>query len=423
MTPGDIHFLINNRRINPQLVFGSMKDVSFFDQLKDHLTGDCIVRFKVGNKTVENKVILKRMELRVENNFVSYNIDSFIKQQKERVTKEKENAQFVESPTDIFFIPAQSLLACNKTFPDFDRSQLAKDPQGPRFFVSHRWLSTTHPDPKGRHLALLKLHAAAHKDAFYWIDFSCLPQSRNAADEELFNNTLPKIASIQAKASTIIINEADYHERLWCYIELFAGVLFSQTNLTTVGKIPRTIEYLGNGPVDHSILEKILILKEPAWDKFKVTKLSDIPGIKYNYTWLAKLVKFQLYDRFSELRNSLPGNEIYSGIHYPQSAFGIDYQATFDRMRPLFTDFGGDIQHIYNDDALLWLAERFSWSVYPDEYSIEDLQFSDSLVHSEEMVGWIAILLGIITIVNKGEDKIYNLRDVYAKIVLMSFFR
>jgi len=117
----------------------------------------------------------------------------------------------------------------------------------------------------------------------------------------------------------------DYDERLWCNIEHLAAVFFAQTNVATVGRMPRTVEYLGPARPDRNIIEREQMLQEPAWDKLKVTKPSDIPGVKYNYRWLTNLVKFQLYDRFSELRESLPGSAWYSGLHYPQSTFGINY--------------------------------------------------------------------------------------------------
>lgn len=416
----DINFYVNDRRLGRKVLIGSQSGAEFFDQLKEHLTGDRDVVFYVGNQRVENRVVLKKNEYWVRNTFVAYDIDSFVALEETRVREEKADARFEESPTDVYFLTSESVLSCGDRLPSFDRSSLVKDAEGPKFFVSHRWLSA-HPDPEGKHLVLLKQHASTHRDSFYWIDFSCLPQSRNAADQELFKKTLPKIASIQAKASTIVILADDYDERLWCYIEHFTGVLFAQTNIA--GQDFRTIEYRGPGEIDRSIVDKVQVLQEPPWDKFKVTKSSDIPGIKYNYRWLANLVQFQLYDRFSELRNSLPGHQVYSGPHYFQSAFGLDYTTSLARLRALFTNFGGDIEYFYKPESLLRLAERFSWSIYPDDYKIEDFRFSPSLFFSEDMVGWIALLLAIVKTVNRSNDKLVNLRDLYARIVLMSLFK
>lgn len=422
-TYGDLHFYINERRAGMTVITGSQPGAAFFDQFKAHLKGECAVKFHVGTQKVENKVILNGNDLRVSTTFVPLDIEPFIQRQKQRVREEMQEAHFVEEPTDIYFIPATTLLAEGRAFPEFTPEILDKDPNGPKYFVSHRWLSPTHPDPQGKHLALLKEHARNHTDAFYWVDYSCLPQSRNADDQDLFSKTLPKIASIQAKASTIVITESDYDDRLWCHIEHLAGVFFSQSNVATIGRRPRTIEYLGTATLDRSILDEVQTLQEPAWDRFKVTKRSDIPGIKYNYRWLANLVKFQLYDRFSELLNSLPGSEVYTGLQYPQSAFGIDYTSTLGAVRSLFSEFGGDVEYFYKPESLLWLAQRFSWSIIPDDYKIDDFLFSESLFFSEDMVGWIALLLGIVNVVNSGNEKIVNLRELYAKIVLMSLFR
>jgi hypothetical protein len=39
------------------------------------------------------------------------------------------------------------------------------------------------------------------------------------------------------------------------------------------------------------------------------------------------------------------------------------------------------------------------------------------------MVGWIALLLGMISILNADNEKIVNLREHYAKIALISLFK
>jgi hypothetical protein len=200
-------------------------------------------------------------------------------------------------------------------------------------------------------------------------------------------------------------------------------MLFSLTNLETIGKVPRTIEYIGTATVNRSIFERVYNLEEPSWDRLKVTKQSDIPGIKYNYKFLSNLVRFQLYDRFSELRNSLPGHEIYSGQHYFQSAFGINYEKTLYSLRKLFVDFGGSSANLYKPNSLNWLAKRMSFSKSPENYAMSDLKFCPKLVFSENMVGWIALLLSILKAIKKRTNmETLEVRNLYAKIVLMSLF-
>lgn len=217
----------------------------------------------------------------------------------------------------------------------------------------------------------------------------------------------------------MVIAEGDYNKRMWCYIEEFAGVLFSQRTHTGVVS---TVEYIGSDSSYTSMLDNVQTLEEPPWDELRVTNPSDVPSLKYNYQWLSNLAKFQLDDRFTELRMTLPGHEIYSGYHYPQCAFGLQYSATIQKLRPLFFEFGGDMQYFYKEKSLPWLARRFSWSVFPDDYKVEEIRFSQHLFYSEDMVGWIALLLGIIKILNQGNPRVVNLRELYATIVLMSLF-
>lgn len=417
----DIHFYINSRRVGPTGIIGAQPDLTFFEQLEQYLEGDCTVIFQVGKQKVENIITLNKTEYKVENNFVPFDIESFVDHEKKRVRNEQERANFTDELTDVYFIPAQALLACKKTFPDFDRSQLVKDPKGLRFFVSHPWLTKEHPDPEGKHLALIQQHAKRqNQDTFYWIDYSCLPQQpRTTQEGELFKQTLPKISTIQSKGSTLVITEDDYSKRMWCYIEHFAGVLFSQRTHTGVLS---EIEYIGTDSPHRPMVDKVQTLEEPLWDKLKVTNPSDVPGIKYNYIWLSNLAKFQLYDLFTELRRTIPGHEIYSGYHYPQCAFGIQHSTSVQKLRPLFLEFGGDMQYFSKEQSLIWLARRFSWSIFPDDYKVEEFKFAPFLFYSEDMVGWIALLLGIIKILNQGNTRIVNLRELYASIVLMSLF-
>jgi hypothetical protein len=170
------------------------------------------------------------------------------------------------------------------------------------------------------------------------------------------------------------------------------------------------------------MIDKVQTLEEPNWNTLKITRSSDIPGLKYNYKLVSNFVKFQLFDRFVELIQTIPGHEIYSGLHYPQSAFGLQYSESLNRLRKLFFDFGGDAQYFYKENSLVWLAKRFSWSIYPDDYKMDEFKFSPHLFHDDDLVGLIALLLGIIRIVNKDNDKLVNFRELYAKIVLMSLY-
>jgi hypothetical protein len=91
-------------------------------------------------------------------------------------------------------------------------------------------------------------------------------------------------------------------------------------------------------------------------------------------------------------------------------------------LRELFVEFGGDIQYFYKEQSLLWLAERFSWSVFPDDYPMAQFNFSPYLIYSKEMCAWIALLLSIIKMANEKNSRIVNFREEYARLILMSLY-
>ena len=89
---------------------------------------------------------------------------------------------------DFPFIKGSHLLTCPR-LPEYRDVRAKLKPlsqiQAERHFVSHRWLSPSHPDPDGKLLRVLKEHV--DPDVYYWIDFSCLPQKpRTEREETLF---------------------------------------------------------------------------------------------------------------------------------------------------------------------------------------------------------------------------------------------
>lgn len=421
----NIEFYINNEKMGftgYSSIGGEEPNLDFFKEALPYLKGECFISFNIGGQRVENKIIFDKSKFYVKNNFIPYDIEEFVDFQKKRVQKEKKLANFEDKLIDIYYIPSTLLLSYEESIGTFDRTKLVKDPKGEKFFVSHPWLSDEHPDPNGKHLALLQKHAREQKrEVFYWFDYSCLPQHpRTIEDEKLFQETLPKISSIQSKGSTIIIVDKNYHERMWCYIEHYGAVIFSQRNHTGVNS---NIEYIGDDASNIKMLSRVQNLEAPPWNNLKVSDPSDIKSIKDNYTWLSNLTNFQLFDRCIELLKILPGYKVLPGFFYHQSAFGLNHELSTDKIRPLFYEFGGDIRYFFTENSLIWLAERMSWSIVPENYDIENLQFSQYILHSKDMVGWIALILAIIKTLNKKNNKIINFRELYVQIILISLFQ
>lgn len=99
-----------------------------------------------------------------------------------------------------------------------------------RYFVSHRWLSTDQPDPTGIQMKLLKEDILP--EAYYWIDYSCLPQKpRTVGEDNLFRESLKWLPSLLFDMNVIVLRCRDdgYFGRAWCFFELLAANVIGRT--------------------------------------------------------------------------------------------------------------------------------------------------------------------------------------------------
>jgi hypothetical protein len=422
MQQEDIRLTINGREAGQfRTIGGAPPDLSFFEYNRQYFAGEHTIRFCVGNAYVSNRVRFNGFNVSVDNAFSPLAIDRFVELQKQRIEAEKLQAQFEDRVSDVFYLSAETLLKARR-FPEFDTRLLSKDPDGEKFVVSHRWQSPAHPDPEGKHLELLQKHAEQHRSAYYWIDFSSLPQARLASDTKLFERTLPKIASIQSEASTIIIMDGEYSDRLWCFVEHYIAIMFSQSNF---GVKQRTVEYLGepwHGSRD--MVAAVQALREPEWERLRVTKQSDVPLIKANYVFLGNIVKFQLVDRFSELFREIPGIKLYcAGGQFPQSVFALSYSDSLDRIASIYSRFQWRREELYREDSLNRVAALLAHSRELDAYPLQGLRFSEYLFYDERIVAHFAMLLSVIQEANGSQLPLRNLRTLFARILLMSMIR
>lgn len=164
-------------------------------------------------------------------------------------------ASLIEESNDnlligFFFIKGIDLVSFNK-LPSYNSlySKLVpyKNAKQNLIFISHRWLSSKHPDPDGKKMELVKKHI--NHDAYYWIDYTCLPQNNRTEDEEKkFREILKLLPSLFFKVDFLIIrlDNDDYFKRAWCYLEHLAAVTFTgEINYiyeTTPDKIGLSIE-------------------------------------------------------------------------------------------------------------------------------------------------------------------------------------
>jgi hypothetical protein len=108
----------------------------------------------------------------------------------------------------------------------------------PLLFISHRWQSTTHPDPNGDTLSRLQELG----DAFLIFDYSSFPQeplnSEYAANLKLILEQMNKLMH-----NVVVLYHAEYLQRGWCVYEYLSASLSGRLVCDEVGD-KRFIELL-----------------------------------------------------------------------------------------------------------------------------------------------------------------------------------
>lgn len=90
----------------------------------------------------------------------------------------------------------------------------------PVLFVSHRWMSATHPDPDGRQLEKLK----ALKNCYVIYDYASFPQDTSTPErQKALNQVLNAMNSFID--NVLVLCDPDYTNRGWCLYEYIVGSL------------------------------------------------------------------------------------------------------------------------------------------------------------------------------------------------------
>lgn len=107
-------------------------------------------------------------------------------------------------------------------------------------FISHRWHTKSEPDPYNYQYELLR--NSIKDDAFYWYDYSCIPQNPMTDVEHHYIDEILHTLNDIVRASKVIIfrniND-DYFSRGWCFHEWFTAQFcgfFDRGYLTTETK-------------------------------------------------------------------------------------------------------------------------------------------------------------------------------------------
>lgn len=125
----------------------------------------------------------------------------------------------VASPDRVAEAEAQLALASEADLETL-RTYLATPEPDPVVFVSHRWLSRTHPDPDGRQFEKLK----ALKECYLIYDYASFPQETATPEAQ---RALRQVLDAMNDFidNVLVLSEPDYMNRGWCLYEYIVGSL------------------------------------------------------------------------------------------------------------------------------------------------------------------------------------------------------
>ena len=103
------------------------------------------------------------------------------------------------------------------------RSYIVTPAPDPVLFISHRWMSESHPDPDGHQLEKLN----ALKDCYVIYDYSSFPQSKASPEaRQVLAQVLNAMNSFID--NVVVLSDRDYMSRGWCLYEYIFGSLTHQ---------------------------------------------------------------------------------------------------------------------------------------------------------------------------------------------------
>jgi hypothetical protein len=184
---------------------------------------------------------------------------------------------------------------------DWDSDQQGQT-ETPRLFISHRWISPHHPDPRGEQLREIQsrikaLHNQGDTEALVFYDYcSMLQRPRTVSEDVTFYRDIDSLTSFLRSVEIVLIlseGYADYKNRAWCFFEAIASegrVHFFDDQ----AHIKRDLDFLGyllcedvsqitsyDFSYKPSLTEaEIVVATVQHLNTCKVTHMEDLPRIK-----------------------------------------------------------------------------------------------------------------------------------------------
>lgn len=308
------------------------------------------------------------------------------------------------------FVKGSDLLSCNslplyrevrhklKSYKDINEAE--------RYFVSHRWLDKNHPDPDGKHLQMLK--SQAKKDAYYWIDFSCLPQEPRTKEESaLFSESISRLPSLMFNMNLIVLRcqNDGYLERAWCFVELLSGNILGQQigYITDETMMATTINNSERDMLEYALLEE----KLPS--QLSVTNSSDLEVLRDTTKTVATFFKLRLVEHYMTLGQLLSNQKLFFGEDPYYFVAVCDFSKVmvwvFNKAKELGMELVNLTQDSFDHNFFVKMAEKENF-----RHAINPYSLPKKVTLDESRLGWL--------IINKHtSDSAYNLFYIITSMI------
>lgn len=255
-----------------------------------------------------------------------------------------------------------------------------------RYFVSHRWLSTGQPDPTGIQMKLLKENI--FPEAYYWIDYSCLPQkSRTLGEDKLFRESLKWLPSLLFDMDFIVLRCRDdgYFGRAWCFFELLAANVLGRTISYIVEDKTFESSYIND---ERQVLEQTLLNMDLP-DTLDTTDPDDLETIRIIVQNVALFFKLRVVEHYMALGQDISDQALFFAEDPYYFLATCDFSDVmlwlFDKTRELRMQLIDLSRDYYNQNFLSKIAQKEHFPNVAEPYNM-----SKKVALDESRLEWLA---------------------------------
>ena len=304
-----------------------------------------------------------------------------------RSAKMVQGHPFVKS---FFFIRGRDLLALARIprFQDYRPRLCAFDQAAEKICISYRWLSPNHPDPDGRQLRLLKGHVKP--DAYYWIDYSCLPQPpMDKADEAILRESLLHLTTLLYETNMLILRHRGdgYTERAWCFFETMAAHTVVREHIEYAFEDERDAEFIKGEA--QNVVQQTVLGGLPGY--LKVTNPADLITIRMLTDVTCAYFELNALMHYMRLGMHVSDNKVYSFGENPYFLFAThDFSDflmwVFDKARKLDLPVSLLARDESSHNFFVELARRESFT-----HAVDPRRFPKKVTRDQAGMTWFMI--------------------------------